>query len=47
MSSALRAFEEGLNAARHKLSLTSASGLGLGARGVGFGLLRHREGIHD
>jgi hypothetical protein len=37
--------EEGLNAARHKVSLTRACGLGFGASGVGFRLLRHRKGI--
>jgi|AntAceMinimDraft_5_1070358.scaffolds.fasta_scaffold270440_1 hypothetical protein len=28
-----------------KLSLTRVSALGLGARGAGLGLLRHREGV--
>jgi hypothetical protein len=35
--------EEGLDAALHKTSLTRASGLGLDASGVGFGMLRQRE----
>jgi hypothetical protein len=36
--------EVGLRVSLHKLVLTRASGLDLGASGVGFGLLRQREG---